>query len=67
MFQTDDLIESVYIFQTGDLRVKMNQSSDDSLTSASWHADGKRFVAGGTRGQYYQCVSPPPGGSTINV
>lgn len=41
--------------QTGDLRVKMSQSSDDSLTSASWHIDSKRFVTGGTRGQFYQC------------
>lgn len=43
--------------QTGDLRVKMNLSSDDSLTSAAWRQDSKRFVTGGIRGQFYQCVS----------
>ena len=31
--------------------------AEDSLTSASWQANGRRFVAGGTRGQFYQCVS----------
>jgi len=41
--------------ETGELRVRMNQTPEDSLTSASWHSDGKRFVAGGTRGQFYQC------------
>ena len=35
----------------------MSQSPEDSLTSASWHHDGKRFVTGGIRGQFYQCVS----------
>lgn len=42
--------------QTGELKVKMSQSPEDSLTSAAWHADGKKFVTGGTRGQFYQCV-----------
>ena len=37
--------------------MKMNQTPEDSLTSAAWHADGKRFVTGGMRGQFYQCVS----------
>ncbi|XP_013416632.1 WD repeat-containing protein 26 [Lingula anatina] len=41
--------------ETGDLRVKMSQSPEDSLTCASFHADGKRFITGGTRGQFYQC------------
>jgi len=41
--------------ETGDLKVKMSQSPEDSLTSASWHVDGRRFVTGGTRGQFYQC------------
>ena len=47
---------SLYL-QTGDLRVKMSQSPEDSLTTASWHVDGKKFVTGGIRGQFYQCVS----------
>ncbi|KAL5009252.1 hypothetical protein ScPMuIL_014833 [Solemya velum] len=37
------------------LRVKMSQSQEDSLTSAAWHVDGKKFVTGGIRGQFYQC------------
>lgn len=45
------------MYQTGELRVKMNNSPEDSLTTCAWHRDGKKFVAGGTRGQFYQCVS----------
>lgn len=41
--------------QTGELKVKMSQSPEDSLTNAAWHHDGKRFVTGGIRGQFYQC------------
>uniref|UniRef100_A0A8C6WFH1 WD repeat-containing protein 26 n=1 Tax=Neogobius melanostomus TaxID=47308 RepID=A0A8C6WFH1_9GOBI len=39
--------------QTGELRTKMSQSHEDSLTSVSWNPDGKRFVTGGQRGQFY--------------
>ncbi|XP_032818606.1 WD repeat-containing protein 26-like isoform X1 [Petromyzon marinus] len=41
--------------QTGELKVKMSQSHEDSLTCAAWNPDGKRFVTGGQRGQFYQC------------
>nr|XP_036858726.1 WD repeat-containing protein 26 isoform X2 [Manis javanica] len=41
--------------QTGELRTKMSQSHEDSLTSVAWNPDGKRFVTGGQRGQFYQC------------
>lgn len=41
--------------ETGELKTKVNHSPDDSLTCAAWHPDGKKFVAGGTRGQFYQC------------
>ncbi|XP_059838549.1 WD repeat-containing protein 26 isoform X3 [Hypanus sabinus] len=40
---------------TGELRTKMSQSHEDSLTSVAWNSDGKRFVTGGQRGQFYQC------------
>ncbi|XP_069749943.1 WD repeat-containing protein 26-like isoform X2 [Narcine bancroftii] len=40
---------------TGELRTKMSQSHEDSLTCAAWNPDGKRFVTGGQRGQFYQC------------
>lgn len=43
--------------QTGELRTKMSQSHEDSLTSVAWNPDGKRYVTGGQRGQFYQCVS----------
>jgi len=45
----------VWNVQTGELRVKMQNSPEDSLTTCAWHRDGKKFVAGGTRGQFYQC------------
>ncbi|XP_024136670.1 WD repeat-containing protein 26, partial [Oryzias melastigma] len=41
--------------QTGELRTKMSQSHEDSLTCVAWNPDGKRFVTGGQRGQFYQC------------
>ncbi|ESO84471.1 hypothetical protein LOTGIDRAFT_168706 [Lottia gigantea] len=41
--------------ETGELRQKISQSPEDSLTSAAWHTDGKKFVTGGTRGQFYIC------------
>lgn len=40
---------------TGELRVKMTHSPEDSLTSCAWQRDGRKFVAGGIRGQFYQC------------
>ena len=45
------------LFQTGELRQKVSQSPEDSLTSAAWQPDSRRFIAGGTRGQFYMCVS----------
>ena len=44
------------LFQTGELRVKVNHGQDDSLTCCSWHKDGKKFVTGGTKGHFYSCV-----------
>lgn len=41
--------------ETGTLRFKMSQSQEDSLTTAAWHPDGRKFVTGGIRGQFYQC------------
>lgn len=49
----------IIVFQTGELRTKMSQSHEDSLTSVAWNPDGKRFVTGGQRGQFYQCVGIP--------
>ena len=48
----------VWNVQSGELRVKVNHSPEDSLTTCAWHKDGKKFVTGGGRGQFYQCVSP---------
>ncbi|KAI1302344.1 WD repeat-containing protein 26 [Halotydeus destructor] len=45
----------VWNVRTGELRTKMNNSTEDSLTSCAWHKDGKKFACGGTRGQFYQC------------
>ena len=35
----------------------MNHSAEDSLTCCAWYPDGRKFVTGGMRGQFYQCVS----------
>lgn len=45
----------IWNVQTGELRVKMTNTPEDSITSCAWHRDGKKFVSGGIRGQFYQC------------
>lgn len=45
----------VWQVETGQLRTKLSHASEDSLTSCAWHPDGRRFVAGGSRGQFYLC------------
>ncbi|CAB1340161.1 unnamed protein product [Coregonus sp. 'balchen'] len=47
--------DDTYLIACGELRTKMSQSHEDSLTSVAWNPDGKRFVTGGQRGQFYQC------------
>ena len=49
----------VWQVETGQLRTKLSHASEDSLTSCAWHPDGRRFVTGGSRGQFYLCVSDP--------
>lgn len=49
-----------WLLQTGELKCRMTQAADDSLTCCSWNPDGKRFYTGGKRGQFYQCVSRLP-------
>lgn len=44
-------------FQTKSLASKVSNTAEDSLIAASWHANSQRFVAAGTRGHFYQCVS----------
>ncbi|XP_078491614.1 WD repeat-containing protein 26 [Ciona intestinalis] len=41
--------------KTGELRTKMNNSAEDSLSCCCWTPDGKKYVTGGTKGQFYQC------------
>nr|CAB3267691.1 WD repeat-containing protein 26 [Phallusia mammillata] len=41
--------------QTGELRTKMSHSSEDSLSCCCWSTDGKKYITGGTKGQFYQC------------
>ncbi|XP_071961748.1 WD repeat-containing protein 26-like [Antedon mediterranea] len=41
--------------ETGILKTKMTHSPEDSLTCAAWNVDGKRFVTGGIKGQFYRC------------
>lgn len=47
----------IWNIESDELRVKVSHSPEDSLTSCSWHRDGKKFVTGGIRGQFYQCAS----------
>jgi WD40 repeat protein len=45
----------IWNVETGELRNKLSHSPEDSLTCCAWHKDGKKFITGGTRGQFYQC------------
>jgi len=48
---------SVWNVDSGSLDFKISQSTDDSLTSVAWSADGQKIACGGIRGQFYQCDS----------
>ncbi|BFZ07001.1 hypothetical protein BsWGS_10039 [Bradybaena similaris] len=52
----DDTNE-VYIYNvlTGEVRQKIHQNADDSLTYAAWMPDGRKFVVGGVKGQFFYC------------
>ncbi|CAB4020724.1 WD repeat-containing 26, partial [Paramuricea clavata] len=45
----------VWNIETGVLRCRATQATEDSLTVCSWNPDGKRLYAGGLRGQFFQC------------
>ncbi|XP_017490651.1 PREDICTED: WD repeat-containing protein 26-like, partial [Rhagoletis zephyria] len=42
------------VSDTGLIKHKGNNQTDDSLTTCAWHPDSQRFVAAGTRGHFYQ-------------
>ena len=50
-------MSNYFYMQTGELKCRMSHSPEDSLTCCAWYPDGKKFVTGGMRGQFYQCVS----------
>lgn len=44
-------------FQRFELKNRVSHSPDDSLSAVAWFPDGKKFVCGGSKGQFYVCVS----------
>lgn len=53
---TEDCSEVwVWNIETKSLASKVSNTAEDSLITASWHANSQRFVAAGTRGHFYQC------------
>lgn len=44
-------------FQTGQLKARINRSSDDSLSCCSWQNSGSAVYCGGLKGHFYACVS----------
>ncbi|BFZ11631.1 hypothetical protein BsWGS_14670 [Bradybaena similaris] len=52
-----DETNEVYIYNsvTGEVRQKIHQNTDDSLTYAAWMPDGRKLVVGGVRGQFFYC------------
>lgn len=45
----------IWNMETDELLTKVTHSPEDSLTAVAWHRSGTKFVAGGVRGQFYQC------------
>ena len=43
--------------QIGEQVCRVSYSAEDSLTTASWMPDSQAFIAAGTKGQFYLCVS----------
>jgi WD40 repeat protein len=43
--------------EEGKLRTHMTQSNEEHLVAVAWHRDSNKLVCGGTKGQFYQCVS----------
>jgi len=52
-----DETNEVYIYnaETGEVRQRIHQNAEDSLTFAAWMPDGRKLVVGGVRGQFYYC------------
>lgn len=51
------ILSNRIILQNKVLKKKLNNSHEESLTSAAWFPDGQNFVTGGTKGHFYNCVS----------
>lgn len=45
----------VFNTETGEIKCRVHNSPEESLTCCAWHNDGKRFYLGGTRGQFLEC------------
>lgn len=45
----------IWNVETGQQKTKVMQSNEDSLTTAAWFKDNNQFVAGGTKGHFYEC------------
>ena len=43
--------------QTGEVKCRVHNSSEDSLSCGAWHRNGTKFYVGGQRGQFFECVS----------
>ena len=48
------------LLQSGDEKCRVHQTSEDCPTCCAWHTDGSKFYVAGTRGQFFECVSPRP-------
>lgn len=46
-----------FSLQTGEVKCRVQNSAEDSLTCGAWSPDGQHFYVGGTRGQFLECVS----------
>jgi WD40 repeat protein len=53
----EDESSEVYVWtaETGDLKCRISQSVEDSLTTAAWYSDSRRFAVAGIKGHFYQC------------
>lgn len=53
---TDDCNEIwIWDIEKNEQRARMHHALEDSLTCAAWFPCGRKFVCGGSRGQFYYC------------
>ena len=57
MYSHTHTLAHTFTIQTGEVKCRVHNSSEDSLSCGAWHRSGTKFYVGGQRGQFFECVS----------